>query len=132
MIEPWLPIKLLAIAYVTLIHVVVALFVSRLIDRIIPDIEIDKTTNTEPRVRSISLIILNIIMITISAYFIRNIVEKIPFPLDGVHDFKYGRLKERTNIVISSFLLMYYQTKLRQRLDLLLLNKLPGSNRVLY
>lgn len=127
MLEPWLPIKLLAIAYVTLIHVVVALFVSRIIDRIIPDIEIDKTTNTEPLVRCLGLIILNIIMITISAYFIRNIVEKIPFPLDGIHDFKYGRLKERTNIIISSFLLMYYQTKLRQRLDLLLLNKLPGS-----
>jgi hypothetical protein len=66
-------------------------------------------------------------MITISAYFIRNTVEKIPFPLDGVHNFKYGILKERTNIVISSFLLMYYQTKLRQRFDLLLLNKLPAN-----
>jgi hypothetical protein len=127
MIEPWLPIKLIAIAYVTLIHVVVALFVSRLIDRIIPDIEIDKTTNTEPLVRCLGLITLNLIMITISAYFIRNTVEKIPFPLDGVHDFNYGRLKERTNIVISSFLLMYYQTKLRQRFDILLLNKLPAN-----
>jgi len=125
MFEPWLPIKLIAIAYVTLIHVVIALFVSRLIDKIIPDIEIDKTTNTEPPVRCVGLIILNLIMITICAYFIRNTVEKIPFPLDGVHTFEYGRLKERNNIIISSFLLMFYQTKLRQRFDLLLLNKLP-------
>jgi len=123
MLEAWLLIKFIAISYVSVLHVIIAICLSRLIDKIIPEIEVDETTKLEPRVRCITLLFINIVVAGIAAYLIRNIVEKIPFPLDGKYGYKHSMLKENKGIVVSGYLLMYYQTKLKQRFDMLLLNK---------
>jgi hypothetical protein len=128
MIEAWLLIKFIAIAYVSVLHVIVAITLSRIIDKIIPEIEVDETTKLEPRLRCVTLLFINILVAGIAAYLIRNVVEKIPFPLDGKYGYKHSMLKETKGIVVSGYLLMYYQTKLKQRFDMLLLDKpLPSK-----
>ena len=114
-------VKLLAIAYASLFHVAISLFCSRVIDKLMPDIELDPETHLEHRGRTLAIIAMNIIILTVVAYAIRNVGELIPFPLDGYNGYNHSMLKERTSTVISGFLLMYYQTKLRKRFDMLLL-----------
>ena len=128
MIEAWLIIKFIAIAYVSVLHVIVAITLSRIIDIIIPEIEVDETTKLEPRLRCITLLFINIVVAGIAAYLIRNIVERIPFPLDGKYGYKHSMLRETKGIVVSGYLLMYYQTKIRKRFDMLLLNKPLSSS----
>ena len=43
-------------------------------------------------------------------YIIRNIVERIPFPLDGLYGFQHSRVKERTGDVAFVFILFYFQS----------------------
>jgi len=117
----YLVIKLIAIAYVSLYHIVLALFFSRVIDIIIPDIDIDPETQKENPYRSVTICIINIILLTIAVFAIRNIGERIPFPLHGKYGYNHLLLKERNIISLSYFLLMYYQKKFRTRLDMLLL-----------
>lgn len=42
-------------------------------------------------------------------YIVRNIIERIPFPFDGLYGFQHSRVKERTGDVIFVFILFYYQ-----------------------
>lgn len=114
----FLIIKLIGISYVTVLHVVLSLAVSKFIDIIIPNIEIDPNIKREPLPRCISLIFLNIILVSLAFYLIRNIVDKIPFPLNNMYGYNHSKLKERNNIILSSFLLSYYQTKMRARIDM--------------
>jgi len=62
-------------------------------------------------------ILIQIILVSIFAYIGRNIVEKIPFPLDGAFGFVHQNLKELNavgfiNIFIYSFQ-YYMQDKLK-------------------
>jgi len=49
-------------------------------------------------------------------YLTRNVVERVPFPLDGVAGFVHGKVKELTNAVVFTFVFMYYQKNLRDKL----------------
>jgi len=52
----------------------------------------------------------------IVVYFTRNVVERVPFPLDGVAGFVHGKVKELTNAAVFTFVFMYYQKNLRDKL----------------
>jgi len=49
-------------------------------------------------------------------YLTRNVVERVPFPLDGVAGFVHGKVKELTNAAVFTFVFMYYQKNLRDKL----------------
>jgi hypothetical protein len=52
-------------------------------------------------------------------YIVRNIIERIPFPFDGLYGFQHSRVKERTGDVIFVFILFYYQEFYVQKLKFL-------------
>lgn len=52
-------------------------------------------------------------------YIVRNIIERIPFPFDGLYGFQHSRVKERTGDVIFVFILFYYQEYYVQKLKFL-------------
>jgi hypothetical protein len=42
-------------------------------------------------------------------YIVRNVVERIPFPLDGLYGFRHELVKERSGDVVFVFVLFFYQ-----------------------
>jgi len=52
----------------------------------------------------------------IIVYLTWNVVERVPFPLDGVAGFAHGKVKELTNAAVFTFVFMYYQKNLRDKL----------------
>jgi hypothetical protein len=87
----------------------------------IPEVVIDPETQKENPYRTVVICIINIILLTIAVFAIRNIGEMVPFPLHGAYGYNHLLLKERNIINLSYFLLMYYQQKFKTRLDMLLL-----------
>jgi hypothetical protein len=59
-------------------------------------------------------------------YVTRNIIERIPFPLDGLYGFKHSLVKERTGDVVFVFVLFYFQKYYVEKLQFLH-NRLIGQ-----
>ena len=62
-------------------------------------------------------IIFHLFLIGIVAYLLRNIIERIPFVLDGVGGFKYGLLKELQGGQILGILIIIFQKNLIEKIQ---------------
>jgi len=60
----------------------------------------------------------------IMAYLIRKLVSIIPFPLDGVYGYKHSRVSELKGGVIFAFSVFLFLTNLKNKLDMLISDKL--------
>jgi hypothetical protein len=82
-------------------------------------------------------------------YIVRNVVERIPFPFDGLYGFRHELVKERSGDVVFVFVLFFYQQYYVNKLKYLHtrlqhffksmdnqthrdlnLNRIPGSSQV--
>jgi hypothetical protein len=92
-------IKLLDIGYLTVIYFLLAIGVSLIIDKTVisPVSSIYEQKSTS---QLLFEVICQVWLFGIFAYFVHNLVEKIPFPLQGVYGFDHLRVKElsSTNI----------------------------------
>ncbi len=133
-------IKWVAMIYVAIIQIISCLILSKIISKIIPSI---KTKDTEPTKPSepnmysndvsdkydeplhLTFIysFLNLALILISIYIMRNITQRIPFPFDGAAGYQHSRLREINGVFIANFVLLYYQTSFIDRLKIIF-NKL--------
>jgi hypothetical protein len=50
-------------------------------------------------------------------YICRNLIEKIPSPLNGLYGFEHKRVKELTNAAIFVFIFMVLQTSYRSKIQ---------------
>ena len=69
------------------------------------------------RLRLFLEIIVHIFLIGIVAYFLRNIVEFIPFPLEGVGGFQHHRLKEIEGGHIMAIVMVLFQKSLHDKIN---------------
>lgn len=58
-------------------------------------------------------------VLVFSFYIVRNIVELIPFPFEGVFGFEHERVKERSGDVVFIFVLFFYQNYYTDKLSFL-------------
>jgi hypothetical protein len=116
-------VKWIAMIYVSVIQVFICLIMSKLINKMIPKIKRKKTDDTEVPNETLTELLyyslINLSLLVFANYIIRNVVERIPFPLEGVFGYKHDKLKERYGMIISGFILMYYQDSFRERLSLI-------------
>lgn len=109
-------IKILDIGYIAAIYFVFALICGILIDKYIGDYDPEKDKEKS----LFKLWVDNIIFlwfIGVLIYIARNLVELIPFPLDGYQGFQHKRVKELGNASIFVFILMSYQVNTKGRLN---------------
>ena len=59
-------------------------------------------------------------------YIARNIIERIPFPFDGLYGFKHSLVKERSGDIVFVFVLFYFQKYYVEKLQFLH-NRLVGQ-----
>ena len=79
---------------------------------------IDSTPNEHiSKARILIEIYLNLIILAIASYIIRNVVELIPFPLDGVYGFEHRKVKELSGGIVTGFAIFLYQKNLRAKID---------------
>jgi len=69
-------------------------------------------------------IFLHIGLLVMFAYVLRNVIEMIPSPFNGIHGLDHSRLKELNGCVVLSFAILLFQTDLKKRL-FEFLNRLP-------
>lgn len=73
-------------------------------------------------------IYLNLILIVVAVHIIKNIVDAIPSPFDGLYVFKHNTVKELGGSVIFGFTIFYYQTTLRKKINYLFDKRLLKKN----
>ena len=112
-------IKMLDIAYISAIYATIVITFSVLLDKLIG--QIDEKVELEKSIWYVILEVwLYIGIVAISAYIVRNIVEKIPFPLDGYGGFIHSKVKELGGGPIYGFLLFFYARNLRKKIEILI------------
>ena len=79
----------------------------------------ERATNADANKTTLRLgfeIIANIFFIAVSFWVIRNIVERIPYPLDGLGGYRHSRLAQTTTAAIATLTLILFQTALTDKI----------------
>ena len=111
-------VKMLDIGYITTIYVILAVFLSTIIDEMLGVFKADEAKKEGHVIFTLKTIGL-VWMTGIIVYIVRNFVELIPSPFNGLAGFEHLRLKELTNAAAFAFVFLLYQKNLRARLDYL-------------
>lgn len=123
-------IKMLDIAYLGIIYATIAISVSIAIDKTIGEFNKEES-DKKSTARIISEIYGNLVLVAVAGYIIRNIVELIPFPLDGYYGFDHKKVKELAGGLTFGFALFYYQTNLRKKIDYLFNDRFKKDGKIL-
>ena len=109
-------IKLLDIGYVTVIYFSVGMILAKLFDIIYGEFDEKREAKRPFFLRGLEL--LGMMWLSgIVIYFVRNLVELIPFPLEGVFGFKHLKLKELKGAAVFTFVFLYFQAHLRGKMN---------------
>ena len=111
-------IKLLGISFVTIIYFLLGFFSAKTLDFIFRS-ENKDDENKKPVWQVCAEILLRLSIFGILIYISRNIVERIPFPLDGVAGFHYLQLKELRSEIIFTIPLLVFHNKFNTKLETL-------------
>ncbi len=113
-------IKILAIAYIGIIFGSFSILFGTFIDKYIlkklyTNAEDEKKKTLLKKVSEISLLLSIFYVIT---YIYRNLLQEIPFPLDGYGGFQYSRLKEFSNPGVILTMMIYSSTVLMNKITI--------------
>ncbi len=117
---PFLVAKTSGIAYVTTIYFFVGMLVAKGFDFVYGDFRKEDYIK-DGKVRKIYLtfqLILHIIVYSIVFYILRNVVERIPFPLEGLGGYEHHRLKELEGGPVMEFVGLLFQKNLKEKVAL--------------
>jgi hypothetical protein len=109
-------IKLTAIAYITVLFFIVGYFFGRFIDYFCSYL-FGLNFNEKKNYILVLEILFQIMLIAMFAYFGRNIVQLIPFPLDGVLGFIHLNLKELNAVGFINVFIYSFQYYMQDKLD---------------
>jgi hypothetical protein len=110
----FLAVKLFDIGYVTFLFFAFGIVFAKGFDMIYGNFDKSKYKN-EPKWKLFLEIIIHVFAIGVVAYILRNIVELIPFPLEGVAGFKHSLLKELEGGHILTVVLILFQKNLDKK-----------------
>ena len=108
-------IKILDIGYLTIIYVALAVICAKLTDKIFGDFDEEKEKKKTMLNLSLELL-LALWMYGVLIYLIRNVVEKIPFPLNGLGGFDHMLVKEVKNPMVFVFVFLMYSNLLKNKI----------------
>jgi hypothetical protein len=113
--------KILDIGLVTVYYFLAASLTSLLLDSAlgpfkVPHLKSDKTADLYEIAQLCFEVILQFFFIGVLIYAMRNVVEHIPFPLEGVGGFQHSRLKEIDEAFVFIVVFMFYHKHLENKL----------------
>ena len=89
----FLAVKLLAISFVTTLYFSFGFLAAKALDFFLKDFD-EKAESKKPTWQVFLEVVVRLCGLGILIYIARNLVERVPFPLNGVSGFDYLRLKE--------------------------------------
>jgi hypothetical protein len=108
-------IKLLDIAYIASIYLTLGAVLSITIDRKLGEFDSEEADKKSiPQLYG--EILLHFSLIGILIYIIRNIVEWIPFPLNGMYGYDHLKLNELRNAGVFGIIFFLFQNNLKNKL----------------
>ena len=115
-------IKIVDIIFITVIYSIASLLTAMILDRYIYKyISLKKNVKDEDKETYIifSEIVICLVINSISAYFIRNILQLIPFPLSGFYGFKHLNVYEVSRAPIVDVALILFSKILTDKITVL-------------
>ncbi len=110
--------KIADIGYITILYAVSALVLAKAFD--IVSKKIDKEPNEQKSSTKLFIeIIVYLWVAGIVVYSIRNLMELIPSPLEGVFELEHLRVKELGNAGVFVFIFFYFEESLKKKFTVL-------------
>lgn len=113
-----LTLKMFDIFLLTVYYFLIAFYMSAGLDYIMGKYDSNNDKN-KPTWQLLLECITFIFFIMIAFYIARNLVERIPFPFEGLWGFKHERVKERGGDVVFIFLIFFHQDFFTKKLKFL-------------
>lgn len=110
----FLAVKLLDIGYVAFLYFMFGIVFAKGFDLLYGNFDKLKYKKV-PKWKLFLEILLHVFAIGVVAYILRNIIELIPYPLDGVAGFRHSRLKELEGGHILTIVLILFQKNLEEK-----------------
>lgn len=107
-------IKIIDIAYLTIIYFLIGSYVSIKVNEYQGIFDPEKYKDKRGKI--MLDVIFQLIFIAIFFYITRNIVELIPFPLDGVSGFEHKKVKELGGGFVLIFSYFLFQDNLKNKI----------------
>ena len=101
-------IKMLDIGYINAIYLLLGIILAKLCDEYFGKFN-KKEEDKKPIWKSVLELILYLWFIGVVVYIVRNLVELIPFPLNGVYGFDHHKVKELTSGATFAITFIYFQ-----------------------
>lgn len=111
----FLSVKLIDIGLVTVYYFVIGVVFAKVFDSFYGKFDKDNYENVS-NFRLLTEILFHLFGLGIVAYILRNIVQMIPFPLEGLGGFRHERLKELEGGHIMAIVLILFQNNLMDKI----------------
>lgn len=109
-------VKIIDIGYITVVYFFIAFFLSTWLDaRVLGKFD-PKAAARKSTGRLLGECVLHVYAIGVLIYIVRNLVELIPSPLEGVAGLEHRRVKELGNAAVFTFIFLLFQRHLREKL----------------
>lgn len=110
--------KIADIGYITILYAIAALILAKVFDKVskVLDVE-DDSKKSSPRL--FFEIILYLWAAGIVIYGVRNLMELVPSPFDGVYGLEHLRVKELGNAGVFVFIFFYFEESLKKKMTVL-------------
>ena len=108
-------VKVLDIGFVTFIYFSLGMFFAKAFDNLYGPFK-ERKEKKKSFIKRFLEIVGMMWLSGIIIYIVRNTVELIPFPFDGLFGFNHLQLKELTNAGVFTFIFLYFQSHLRSKL----------------
>lgn len=112
----FLAVKLADIGLVTTYYFMIGLGFAKLFDSLYGKFNA-KNYDEVSNFRLFAEIVAHLFLLGIVAYVLRNIIEAIPFPLEGVAGFRHERLKEIEGGHVLAIVLIMFQKNLLEKIQ---------------
>jgi hypothetical protein len=109
-------IKIFAIAYYLTLSFIFCFLIAKYIDKFFVYLygtDFEKKTTTILYIEALT----QIIFLGITGYILRNIIQSIPFPFEGIYGFHYMKVKEVTTPSTITLFLFIFQYKYHEKLS---------------
>lgn len=115
---PFLFAKIAGIGYVTILYFIVGIGMAKVFDTLYGTFDSTKCESNEKNLWVLGIdIIIHMFLISVLIYILRNIIERIPFPLEGMGGYEHVQLKELDSAPILSVVTIMFQNNFSDKVN---------------